>query len=217
MILVLGVVAASLGCPRGQPRVYPPSINATAAGLKAIEMYDTNKDGMLSGMELDQCPGLKAACTRPRFGSSTLDPAGTGEITAEMIANRIRVWQASRVGRVSGVRCLVTHNGELLEGAEVKFVPEPFLGQNMLTATGVTNRFGMAILSVPGGGLSGVPPGFYRVEITKPARPAKPGEPAKAGLDIPVKYNTQTILGQEVANDIIGGHTGTGITFDLRF
>ncbi len=235
MILLLGVVVASLGCPRGPKRVLPPPINAYAAGQKAIELFDANKDGVISGKELDKCPGLKAACTATAMAPPTVDPARTGRITAEMITDRIKSWQASRLGRMS-LRCMVKHNGEPLQGADVKFVPEPFLGPYMKTASGVTDQNGVAMLSIPPdveGGPPGVPPGFYRVEITKPDRPfrpAKPGKPAEngkpaelpepaqsaqAGLVIPAKYNTETILGQEVAIDAEG--VRNGINFDLIF
>jgi hypothetical protein len=223
MILLLGVVAASLGCLGGPKRVLPPYIDAKAAGLKAIEMYDTNKDGFLSGKELDQCPGLKAACISSGRVPPTVDPARTGRITAEMITERIRAWQATKIGRRM-IQCTVYYNGQPLEGADVNFVPESFLGPNMKTASGVTDRNGIAMLTIPLEGerpLPGVPPGFYRVEITKPAKPAKPGkpgepaEPARPGLNIPAKYNTETILGHEVAMD--AADMRTGIKFNLVF
>jgi hypothetical protein len=189
----------------GPRRVYPPKIDADAAGLKAIEMFDTDKDGLLSGKELDKCPGLKAACTPTATGPSTVDPARTGRITAEMITDRIKAWQASRLGRMS-LRCMVKHNGEPLEGADVKFVPEKFLGPNIKTATGKTDQNGVAMLSIPTdveGGPPGVPPGFYRVEITKD------------GTKIPKKYNAETVLGQEVAIDAPA--VRNGINFDLDY
>ena len=43
---------------------------------------------------------------------------------------------------------------------------------------------------------TGMCPGFYRVEITK-------------GNEIPAKYNTATILGEEVAGDALWQASGT--------
>ena len=123
-----------------------------------------------------------------------MTPTGDG-ITAEMIAKRINAWLNRKTGRMS-IFCTVFRNGKPLEGAEVKFVPEKFLGLGgdpKWIATGKTGATGMTGPSVPTSGErtdpSGVPPGFYRIEITKP------------GLNIPAKYNTATVLGVEIARD----------------
>jgi len=91
-ILAVGVFMDA-GCSRGRARLYPPSINASSAGAKAIEMYDTDKDGKLSGAELDKCPALKAALAQ-------IDASGEGAITAAKITARIKQWQESRIGRM---------------------------------------------------------------------------------------------------------------------
>ena len=191
-LTLAGLLAVAVGCPSGPPRISPPAINASQAAARAIEMYDANKDGKLSGAELDKCPGLKSAAAR-------LDPNGQG-ITAEMIAERINAWLSRRTGRMSAF-CVVCRNGKPLEGAEVKLVPEKFLGLGddpKWIATGTTGKIGGVSLSVPTSGQrtdpAGVPPGFYRIEITKP------------GLDIPAKYNTETVLGVEIARQrAVGG------------
>ncbi len=161
-------------------------------------MFNANKDGKLSGAELDNCPGLKAAIGQ-------INPSGAGEITAAKIAARIRAWQASKLARMS-LSCTILHNGQPLEGAEVRFVPEKFLGDNIPTAVGKTDRNGTAALSMPTNGPNdppGVAPGFYRVEITK------------AGANIPAKYNTSTVFGQEVALDAKG--IAEGIKFNVEY
>ena len=159
-----------VGCQQGPARLYPPPIDASAAGAKAIEMYDTDKDGKISGAELDKCPALKAAMAQ-------IDTTGEGSITAEKITARIKAWQESKLGRTS-VTCTVLHNGKPLSNAEVKFVPEKFLGDNMQTASGKTDQNGVAMISVPTTGRAdppGVAPGLYRVEITEGER-EHPGE-----------------------------------------
>ncbi len=160
-------------------------------------MYDANKDGKLSGEELDKCPGLKAAL--PRLGGS--------EVTADMIAGRIQEWQRTKAGRLPA-NCVVTRNGAPLEGAEVKFVPEKFLGDNMPTGSAKTDASGMVQVSTPGAAGTaydplGLPPGFYRIEITK------------EGMDIPAKYNTETVLGAEIALD--SGVLQSDIRLNLEF
>jgi hypothetical protein len=175
-------------------RILPPAIDAAAAGAEAIKQFDANHDGNLSGKELDRCPGLKAALPR-------LDPSGKGEVTAKRIAARIRIWQASRIGLMAMV-VKVLRNGKPLEGAQVKFVPEKFLGKNFKAAVGKTDDNGMAPIAIPQPGPPGVALGFYRVEITK------------SGEKIPAKYNTHTVLGLEVAPDLDEAEFTS--TFDLK-
>ncbi len=176
-------------------RFYPPEINGFSAGFRAIEQFDANKDRKISGAELDKCPGLKAAI-------ENVDADGDGGITAKEITDRVHAWQKSRLGRMS-MSCRVVHNGKPLEGAEVKFVPEKFLGETLKTATGKTDQNGMAMICLPDTLPPGVAPGLYRVEITK------------AGEKIPAKYNTKTIFGQEIALDAKG--LQEGIVFDLKY
>jgi hypothetical protein len=39
-VLLLAGLAVSVGCPHTAPRIYPPSISASAAGAAAVEMFD---------------------------------------------------------------------------------------------------------------------------------------------------------------------------------
>jgi hypothetical protein len=196
---VAAVLAVSLvtqsGCIRGPKAVRPPSIDAAAAGQEAITMFDTNKDGKISGAELDKVPSLK---------KSLPDKVGPG-ITAEDITTRIQRWQETKIGKIDAVNCRVLKNGKPLAGAEVKLVPEKFLGTNMPVCTGTTQSDGNAPISAPMQGsddIAGVPPGVYRVEITK------------SGENIPAKYNTQTIFGEEVAPDVM---VRPPMIFDLKY
>ena len=90
----------------------------------------------------------------------------------------------------------------------MRLVPEKFLGEGMvaMVARGHTERNGMTGVTVPSGSGqaegAGVPPGFYRIEITKP------------GMDIPAKYNTDTTLGVEVCD---GAEELNGVTLNLEF
>jgi hypothetical protein len=184
------------GCwPGAQPRVYPDKPDARA-GQRAIELYDANKDGFLDATELDKSPGLKAAMDQ-------IDLSKCGKISAADISARIQAWADSKLGRM-GVSCVVKHNGRPLDGATVKLVPEPFLGDNFETAEGTTDEHGMARMRVAASSQRGISPGFYRVEVTK------------AKEAIPSKYNTETSLGQEVANDAAGLNNGVA-TFNLNY
>ena len=146
VLLAFPMLASGQNPPKKEKlhHIYPPAIDAAAAGTKAIEMFDANKDGKISGAELDKCPGLKAAIDQ-------IDKTGKGEITAEKIAARIKAWQDSKLGRMS-LGCRLTHNGQPLAGAEVKFVPEKFLGLGdapKWIASGKTDQNGMVMLTVP--------------------------------------------------------------------
>jgi hypothetical protein len=198
LVVCLGVWAG-WGCSRTPPRVRPPAIDASAAGRLAIQQYDTDGDGLIKGPELDKAPALKAAI-------KNLDTNGDGGVSADEIAARVTAWQETEVGTMS-LSCKVTYRGQPLQGATVKFIPEKFLGDQIQTATGETNEFGVAVLSVPldpaiRGGAPGVQSGLYRVEITKEA------------MNIPARYTAETILGQEVADDC--PEVRRGINFPLK-
>jgi len=178
---------------------------ASNAGSQAVAKYDANKDGALDFDELAKAPGLRAGIAtikklvKPRGEAPTENDIRSAKITAAEIDARIQEWKARGVGRIR-VACHVTRvagNGrsEPIAGAEVRFVPEDFLGPDLPTGEGTTDASGTALISQPGQGegdkVLGMPPGFYRVEITK-------------GSEIPSLYNSATILGQEVAADAVG-------------
>jgi hypothetical protein len=201
LLIGLGSIVGCSG--HSCPGPSPPRIDAVAAGRAAISQYDKNGDGRISGEELDKCPGLKAAIGR-------IDQSGSGDITADTIAARIKAWEKSHVGGIA-LSFTITHNGTPLGDADVKFVLEKFLGDCVTVATGKTDKNGVArITSEPLGSQDrrqGIATGFYRVEITKP------------GENIPAKYNTNTILGQEIAIDAKGipKKSGETINIDLTY
>lgn len=181
---------AVVGCSRGPGRVRQPAIDPAAAGARALEAYDANRDGTIAGAELDASPALKSALER-------LDADHDGGVSAAEIAARVNAWKAMKTALTS-VRCLVTQDGRPLPGATVTFEPEPFLGEHVKTATGQTNQFGDAAPTVsdadkPDPSLpGGVHFGFYTVRISKPS----------GGRDgVASRYNAGSTLGLEVAYD----------------
>jgi hypothetical protein len=198
---LMGLLAVTLlsqsGCLNEPKRIVPPSVDADAAGQEAIKLFDANKDGKISGAEFDKAPSLSQALPMVK---STKEKG----ITAADITARIKAWQLTRIGRIGGVFAMVTRNGKPLVGAEVKFVPEKFMGGNMPECKGSnpTGQDGSVEISeaVSPGDPKGVPPGYYRVEITMPDG------------SIPAKYNTQSIFGEEVCPDVRRG----GYSYDIK-
>jgi len=171
-----------------------------------------NLDGILDYEELAKAPGLRAAVAkikkltkRPGEFPSESDVT-SAKITAEEIDARIQEWKARGSGRI-GVTCRVTRIGKPLANADVKFVPEDFLGPGLSTGTGTTDANGITKISQPSRGKDdsaiGMYAGFYRVEITK-------------GNEIPAKFNKSTVLGVEVAGDSLS-LDGGGPSFDLHY
>jgi hypothetical protein len=191
-LALVGLLVVGAGCPSTPPKLHVPQVSASQAAAQAMEMYDADKDGKLSGAELQKCPSL-----------AKLAAGGQG-VTADVIAGRIQAWKNMGVARMP-IGFTVLRNGKPLAGAEVKFVPEKFLGENMVVCTGKTNENGVANPSIPTSGElydpEGIPPGFYRVEVTKP------------GTEIPAKYNAETVLGLEVCYEMML----TPVRFDLQF
>jgi hypothetical protein len=188
--LVVSAPTAFTGCSSRPAAVRPPAINASQAGGQAIETYDKNSDGVISGDELDRAPALKEALSR-------LDTNGDKGVSADEVAARVNAWKATEIGMTS-FRCHVTLNGEALTGATVTFEPEPFLGSEIKAAVGVTNPFGDAAPTIPKEQRpdpklpGGVHLGLYKVRISKMVNGKE---------TIPSRYNADTTLGQEVSDD----------------
>jgi hypothetical protein len=203
--MIIGFPAAVLGmalfagCSKA-PKSYAPRIDPEAAGKAALEQYDANKDGKISGAELDKAYAIKSNLEK-------IDLNHDQAVTAEEIAARIRFWQTDKYyGSRSPLRIMVLHNQRPLAGAEVKFVPEKFLSAELETVQGKTGADGMTVLSIPPrepGDVPGVGPGFYRVEITKP------------GENIPAQYNAKSVLGIDTTMDNPAMYMG--MKFDLKY
>jgi hypothetical protein len=180
-------VSCLAGCSRAPERVHPISIDASEAGLAAIEEYDVDGDGRIGADELKRAPSLRAAM-------ANLDTDSDGAVSAEEVAARIRRWQEAKVGLIAGVSCQVIYKGQPLAGATVMFEPEGFLGDSVKACAGTTSKEGRAGLRIPDAPhkIPGGSPAFYRIKITSPH------------VEIPAKYNTQTILGCEISD------SGTG-------
>lgn len=184
VVSLLGLVIAS-GCSNGPRRAIPPAYDSDA-GAKALDAYDTNRDGVISGNELDRIPALRASLRQ-------VDQDGDERITADEIDRRVESWKKSRIAEMP-VRCRVLLNGVPLVNAEVLFDPAPFLGPGVKPATGTTMEDGTAGMSLAKEHLAdprfpGVACGWYTIRVISSDRA------------IPDRYNVNSTLGCEVAID----------------
>ena len=197
-------VAVVIGCQQGPPPLPLPDFDPSEAGARAIELYDTDRDGKIAGEELALAPSLKSSLER-------FDTDGDRAISSDEIQARLQSLLDQKLGYLP-VRVQVTLDGDPLEGVEVVFEPEEFLDGTVERASGTTSVDGetqMAILEenwpTEDFGI-GMQPGFYKVRVS-----------SKAGGSerLPAKYNERTELGEELSRDSRVSHRGY-VQFDLK-
>ena len=196
--LISTAIFGLAGCG-GPARIYPPDIDAAAAGAAAVKQLDRDGDQLLSAEELKSCHGIHTEFVR-------YDKDGDNRVSAEEIATRIG--ELSRDGKTGlySIVCKVMLDGAPFSGAEVEFIPEGFLGDAVQTARGVTNSRGMVRVSVDditssneSVAVRGVQPGIYRVAISGTSEA------------ITARYGKGDALGLEVSEECLG----TNIVFRL--
>lgn len=188
------------GCIGGTDAVQAPGVSPSAAVAAVLQAYDTDGDRVLAGEELDRVPGIAIFLAE-------YDKDGDRRVSEQELTARF-----DRLFAVAGfakVNCTVFFNNRPLDGAEVVFEPEPFMGDGFKTASGTTMGGGGTKISIPndqlpeanrrlGGGLY---TGLYKVSITHPQ------------ANIPEAYQGEdTVLGWEVSSMT---STGTTPTFRL--
>lgn len=175
-----------LGC--SEDRIVVPTVSPEEASRQAMAEYDTNRDGVLDEKELARCPALMNCW-------QNLNKRGQPRLSGQEIADRLAAHQASKVGLMA-VPCRVWLDEKPLEGATVALTPEKFMGPAFKPATGVTDANGRASLQTQGAKVPGLQCGFFRVEVSK-----KDGGGKET---VPTRYNSQSVLGLEVAPDSPG-------------
>jgi len=146
----------------------------------AMEQGDKDGDGELSSDELDALPGLKYSLKQP-----DVDLNGDKKFSRDEIAARLQAYVDSKVSYVQ-FGAMVTYKGRDLPGAQILFVPEPFLGEVIPPAKGTTDPGGRTMMASEGQS-DRIRIGMYKVEITSDR------------VKLPAKYNTKTTLGIEVS------------------
>jgi hypothetical protein len=182
--IVAGACLFIVGCSRGPASVHRPDFDPQEASEQAVQQYDANGDGELSEQELAACPGIL-------YNLTLYDIDGNKKVSIKELEQRLRDLRTANIG-LTKLTVEVRQNGRPLQGAEVKLVPEAYLGTEVKPARGKTSARGSAIMDIPDSelpasdkGLIGVHYGTYKVEITHPT------------ISIPAKYNSQTTLGYE--------------------
>ncbi|MEM9658987.1 MAG: EF-hand domain-containing protein, partial [Planctomycetota bacterium] len=193
----LVLASLTVGCSPYPESPDRPALDPGEAGEQAMADYDANGDGRIDREEAEKCPGLLDAFER-------VDKNGDGVVDADEIAERIRYYSTAGTTIVSG-SVTVKIGRRPLRGATVKFEPEPFLGSAFSECVGTTNEEGIALLEGPDAEFPGIYLGMYRVRISTADNGGKES--------VPAKYNTETILGYEAADDI--PLVSKGITFEL--
>jgi hypothetical protein len=176
----------SCGCSlfgRGPNR---PALNPRQSAKLALETYDTNADGGIDAQEVEQSPGLKVAFQR-------VDKDGDGTLSAEEIEKRIEYYKTAQTTILSGETRVTLNGRRPLSGATITFEPEEFLGSAFKACSGTTNEQGIAYVTGHDADFPGIYLGFYRVRISKQVNGRE---------EVPSKYNTETEIGYEGADDI---------------
>ena len=197
--ILLACAALSVsGCLFGGPsRLKAPSFDPDGAAEAAMGMYDTNQDGQLDEEELKSCAALGKAIEE-------IDKNGDGNLDQAEIEERIAFFAGTRTAR-SSLACRVIRKKRPVVGATVRFVPEEFMSDILVEASGTTNEVGMTTIHIQDQ-MGGIVPGFYKVEISKKSKSGKES--------LPEQYNTKTTLGQEVTDG--SQALATGLVFELR-
>jgi hypothetical protein len=178
------VIVVMAGCSRFPDPPDKPDLNPSKAGSLAIEEYDANGDGKIDADEIKSSPGLMEAL-------QMTDKDGDGSLTADEISVRVGEWLDG--GTVVFTQSTgVSLDGKPLAGATVTYDPEPFLAHAVEPSSGVTDEQGIAFPKGQDAKYPGLYTGVYRVRISKIV---------DGQQTIPARYNTETILGKEIAAD----------------
>ena len=171
----MGLVSLLCGCS-GHAKPDAVGLDPPEIAAAIIEEFDADRDGVLSKSEINASKSLSFL---NRNELHPLDVDQDGSVTNEEIEAKIQGFVDEN--RIT-VFCHVFFRGQPLQDAEIRFVPETFMGPTLAEATGTANAEGLAEIE-DGGEFGGMVSGLYKVEITHPT------------VKISPKYNTETTLG----------------------
>lgn len=185
---VIGTMAFVLGCGNAPSRLQQNSFSPSSAASAAMKEYDKNSDGSLDDGELGSFVSIKNDLTQ-------FDSDNSKTISESELVQRFEKWQALKVALVP-CSFVVKLDGKPLTDADITLEPESFLSSTLQPCVGKTDATGrvspnkVASGSDPDlAGLTGVPPGLYKLKVTHPK------------LEKLKKYHSETTLGLQVAPD----------------
>ena len=169
---VLGglLIGCATGCGGGSPVSQFRSGTPEEAAGRVLKLYDADNDGKASTDELKASPGLLD-------GLSRIDSNRDGAIDlAEMTA---RFAQHDEMSNVVGFQLNVAAQGAPLDGALVTFTPDPAMGEGKQSYSG-TSAAGGVFLAGSELSMTGLPTGYYTVQISQPSG----GVDFKRGIEV---------------------------------
>ena len=191
------------GCSNRPSSLSMPNIDADVVAQGAMDAYDLNGDGVISGEELKH----------PSFGFShslsMLDADGDRSVNQDEIRDYVQRFWINAGAALTSTKCRIRFGGKPLPGATVVFEPVEFMKDVIRPASGKT-RGSIAYLDLadedrPHENAHGAQCGLYVVRISKVVNGKE---------TVPEEYNTNSILGCEVAAR--AGYKPGPVTFDLK-
>lgn len=174
-LLTLGLLAV-IGCS-GPRDPAPVSFDPSTASRTAIDGLDTDRDGVISAAEGRLSPALAKAAPR-------IDTDKDGRMTTRELEVRLEAYRSQPPYLVLMLH--VQRQGQPVPAAQVRIVPESFMGAGFPGFAGTADAEGrVSLVSSDGSLRDTLPPGLYVAEITA--------------------SGTTTQLGLEVATDAPGG------------
>jgi len=177
MLVLFAMAFCLCGCTGGSKTIAAPKLDPATVAAAAIGEYDTNSDGEIDKKE------AKLSALDPAAG---WDSDANGKISETEISDRLAHYEKLSPG-IQSMTCRVFYRGRPLEGAEVIFEPEAFLGDSVEEGSGTTDLEGVAEMVAEeivkdDPTLRGIRASLYKVRITHP------------DVDLAAKYNTDTTL-----------------------
>jgi hypothetical protein len=164
--LFVACLTIAAGCSGRPARVVAPRIDPAAVTEAVFQAADEDRDGALRGGEQKIVPAIAAAAER-------LDGDGDGAVSRDELSRWLTAVRDARVA-INRFEMSLTHRGRPLAGADVRLVPEPFMGSEIQVAEGTTDAQGVVVVAIPGAKYVGANCGLYRVAITGTDNNGKP-------------------------------------------